>query len=775
MTAKEDKLGGAPERGVRLPLLMTLTENAVRFLLATVLAGAEVFGGCAMGGVAITAVSGPGAAGFAALLGAGFGYLCFQGLVGGLRYIAASVLVYAVSFAFWDVPLCRRSWFMPAVAALINGVVGFIYLSEDGWSTQQVIFFLTEVALTAGLAYFYRLAFGVLEDTREEGGLTVRQTVGLLALGCTALITLDQVTILGELSLGRVLAALLAMLAGWKGGVGMGAVVGVAVGVSMDFAAVSAPYYSMAYAVAGLMAGVFWKQGRLMTAVAYVVGNAAAVLWTWQSGPRTELLYEVFVASVVFLMLPERLLRRLAAMTRPGTGADSTKRAREYAVRHLSGTAAAFRELANELGQAVRASAPAAGSAAASGVFDRAADRVCVKCALREMCWSRDYQATRAALNDALPVLLDKGRGTPGDYPPWFAARCVEMKAFNAAVNEELAAWLARRQYQARARENRSAVCRQYEQLAVVLEKTSAELSKELAPDPARQRRVQQRLAALGLEGESAVYYDEHGHLRVEIAGTKLTVLDTAEERARMAELMGVPLRRGEPSEKGAVCMVQSEPLMAVVGVAAREKEGQSVSGDAGAWFKDEAGRLHIFLCDGMGSGQAARTESTFTVDLLEKFLRAGVPPTEALRTLNDSLALRGEEHGGFTTIDLLRVDLFTGEGALYKLGAAATYVRSEGKTVRLVGQTLPAGLSLQGGAPDVLPLRLDAGDWLVMASDGVAGPEDEWITDALAAWEGDSPRQLAQELLEGATRRQSAKDDRTVVVLKLGHREPAG
>lgn len=107
---------------------------------------------------------------------------------------------------------------------------------------------------------------------------------------------------------------------------------------------------------------------------------------------------------------------------------------------------------------------------------------------------------------------------------------------------------------------------------------------------------------------------------------------------------------------------------MAVAGIAARQKEGQTVSGDAGAWFKDEAGRLHIFLCDGMGSGPEAHADSAGAIGLLEKFLRAGLEPTQALVTLNGALALRGEERGGFTTIDLLRVDLFTGKGALFKL-----------------------------------------------------------------------------------------------------------
>lgn len=770
MLTKEDKLKRNEREGkalLRLPVLMELAEHAIRFLLSAVLAGAELAGGFAMGGVAMVGASGAGAGGLAALLGACFGYLCFRGSAGGLRYIAASVLVFSVSFAFGDSPLLRRSWFMPAAAAALNGLVGFIYLSEGGWSTGRVIFFFTEVALTGALAYLYRLAFSVWEEARDEPGLTVRQTVGLLSLVCSALMTLSRMTFLGQLSLGRTLAALLVMLAGWRFGVGAGSAVGVSAGLSMDLAAGTPPYYAAVFAFSGLMAGVFRRQGRLFTASAYVVADAAAVLWTWERGAQGGLLYEVFMASVAFLVLPDALVRRLESLSRPTGVENGAERARAYAARRLSGTASAFRELSALLREsfqsAVRPS-PDAGK-----IFTRAADRVCARCALRELCWSREYQTTRSALNDTLPALLDRGRGEPGDYPPQFALRCVSMAAFSSAVNEELAAHLTRRQCQSRVQESRSAVCQQYGQLAAVLEQASEELSQELAVDTLRQRRVKQRMAALGLEGETAVFFDEHGRLRVEVAGARVEAMAAPEEVKTLSGILGVPLRAVEDGEPGRLVLSECEPLMAVAGVAARQKEGQSVSGDAGAWFKDDAGRLHIFLCDGMGSGAEAHADSSGAIGLLEKFLRAGVEPTQALITLNGALALRGEEQGGFTTIDLLRLDLFTGKGALYKFGAAPSYLRQGGQVRRLAGQSLPAGVDAGCGVrPDVLALEVRAGDWLVMASDGVTGGEEDWIAEALDAWEGDSPRLLAQQLLEGCTHRPAGQDDKTVVALKL-------
>ena len=75
----------------------------------------------------------------------------------------------------------------------------------------------------------------------------------------------------------------------------------------MDLAAGGAPFYSMAYAFAGVMAGVFHRQGRLAAAVTYVLSNALAVLWTWNSGARVSSLYEVFIASVAFMLIPDRI------------------------------------------------------------------------------------------------------------------------------------------------------------------------------------------------------------------------------------------------------------------------------------------------------------------------------------------------------------------------------------------------------------------------------------------------------------------------------------
>lgn len=768
MTANEGTRREKRGRGLSVPTVMKLSDCGVRFLLSAVLAGAELMGGHALFALALVAVCRPGAEGFAALAGAALGYLSFRGVVEGLRYIAASMMVYAVALALGEFELYRRPWFMPAVAAAVNGMVGFVYQSAAGWGGGAAVGFVTEVALTAGTVCLYRQAFDLWEKRRPGGEVSAPQLAGAITLCATLLMTLTRVTVAGGWSLGRVLCVPIVLIAAWRGGAGLGAAAGVAAGLAMGFSAGLPAYYTLIYALPGLVAGIFVKQSRLMCAAAYALSGAAAILWTWELGPGAALAWELAAGTAVFLLLPDRLLRRLSALARQEEPEGEDVRARQFAVDRLKQTAEAFRAVSGGLRTAFQAPAvPNDGDAAR--VFDRAADRVCVKCKQKERCWQREYQATKTALADALPPMLDRGAGAMEDFPPHFSSRCIRFETFLVAANGELSALLQRRRFDSRVRESRAAVCAQYGHMASVLDRTAAELAQEPAVDVRRQRLVKQRLAALGLEGRCTVYSDRNGHLQLEVEGPGAEQLSREGEIGRLSAILGCPLRDAD-SERGHARLSQKEPLMAVAGVAGEDRQGQSVSGDAGVWFKDGAGRLNFLLCDGMGSGPDAREDSENALRLLEKFLRAGLAPEEALNTVGEALALRGEEKGGFTTVDLLQIDLFSGAGAVYKLGAAPTYLRRGGVVERLVGESLPAGVAAgPAGGPDTFSLSLDAGDCVLLVSDGVTtGKEDGWVRGLLAGFDGLSPQALAAQVLRESGGRSGSGDDRTVVAIKL-------
>lgn len=774
MTAKErfkDKLI-SPDRSagqIRMSAaaVALAADCAIHFLLSAVLSAALLSEDCAPFGVAFVGAAGPGLCGGSALLGACFGYLTTLPFSQGLRHASAAILTFAVAFAFCDLRPFRLPWVMPVTAGAIQAFTGAIVLSRTVWTMADSARFILEVLLTALALFTYRAALGALTVPKQDRLSTTGQRAGLLFLLATALMALSPLSVGWDISAGRTLSVLAILCAGWQGGPAPAAIAGAALGTAMDVAAGGTPLYTMVFACAALAAGLCRGKKRLSCAMAYVLTNALTVLGLWSQQPPISLLYEVFLASILFLLLPQRPLRRLGVWLAPDVTGPADLRAQAAVRQKLEASAKAFRTLEESLRAAFRA--PQNDNDVAS-VFDRAAGRVCRSCTLRNSCWNTEYTTTFNALNDATAPMVDRGKAEAGDFPSHFTSRCLHFPAFLGAVNEELTALFYRRQYNARLRENRAAVCRQYAQLSDLLDFAAAELSRELTPDLTCDRRLRQRVAELGLEVRTAAFRDSRGLLRIEAEGPGCAALARPSRLAELSSLLGAPLRLEQEGEN-VLSLLQQEPLMAVAGVAARKRSGETVSGDAGTYFKRADGKLYVLLCDGMGSGPEANRESSLAVRLLEQFLQAGVEVGQALNTLSSALALRGEETGGFTTVDLLQVDLFTGEGELLKLGAAPTYLKKGDTIQKLAGSSLPAGLGEGTAIPtDRFTLRLSPGDTVLMVSDGICGTgTDGWLREKLAAFDGASPKDLARELI--TERPQDATDDRTALVIRIEKR----
>lgn len=762
-----------PAHGHRL--LSLCSRSLTYIFLSAILAGAELPDGYAPLPTALIAAVGPGSAGIFALLGSLLGHLSFQGFPSGLRDMAACILIFSVSFAFFDTKFYRFIWSMPAMTVGITAVTGFISLSDGRLRPAGIACYLTSLLLAGGAAYYYRTALSALDLPKGERP-SHRQIVSLLLLGMTLLMSLAKVRLLSGLSLGCILAGTVVLTAALLEGMGGGAAAGVCAGLAMDLA-MGKPLYSLTLGISGLFAGVFHKQGRLAMALAYVLLNGVVTLWLWDSVPTVaDLLYETFATSVLFAALPDRLFRTLRANWWEPDDSLRQERRKAFVRTRLEHTAAAFGQVYATLrdtfspGKSDSVDDP-------SVISRRAVDRVCAHCSLKESCWQRDYQSTANAFNHCLSAMLEQGRAQAADFPGWFSARCIRLPQMLDALNEEQTAFLYQRRYHARLRESRAAVCRQYEQLSRVLEDAALELGQELSPDPVRERKLRQFLAGQDVDGECSVFRDKLGRLRAEILLRDPTPLLSEEMPQSLSRLLQIPLHPpvSHPERSFTrLVFTQAEPLAVIAGVAAKKKDGEAVSGDAGAWFKGEDGVLYLLLCDGMGSGPNAGRESDLAIHLLEKFLRAGVDPLSALKTLNTALALRAEKDGGFTTVDLCRLDLFTGQAAVYKYGAAPTYIKKGDAVLRVVGSTLPAGMVQEHrGEPDVTPFSLAPGDLAVMVTDGVTdGEKDEWFRECLAGLSHATPKELARVLLERSSAHASSPDDRTVMVLQVVLRE---
>lgn len=796
---RKTQLRQSLRRAWRSTALRRCLEWGLRLALGAVLAAGRVLEGCSPFGVALVAACGPGAGGFAALLGAAGGYLLSLGLDEALRYTACCILVFAVSFAFYDLPIYQKSWFTPLSAALLNALTGFVTLQDQvrRAPARFLPVLVGEFALTALASYAFRVALTLRRGRRErpEDGpgadlqreeATFRQQVCLVLLCMAALVSLSRLRLVGVVSVGRLAAVWMTLWAGYAAGAGGGAAVGLCMGLAMDLAGGGGRVYALIYGFSGLFAGVFHRNGRFTAALSCALAGAVAALWNWEQGGAVAIVAEALIGGGLFLAAPQRLLDRLSflLLRTPSSGPDADRAAQSVQDR-LHAASAAFQQAVASLKSAFSQKSGGVDEDP-SVIYDQAANKVCSRCPLRERCWQSQYQDTHDLLNAALPALLEDHAASPGHFPQRFRDRCVNFPALLTAIDQELRDFLVRRQYDRQVGRSRRAVCRQYEQMAQVLEDAAAAMAVADAPDPARTRRLNRFLAGRELRCRGTALADPQGRLRLRITGPDAASAASATAVRALSSALEVPLALvSAPTPDQPVTLLrQQEPLSAVAGVSGRRKPGSSVSGDACAWFKDDAGQLYLLLCDGMGTGREARKESELAIDLLEKLLRAGFSPENALTTLDQTFCLRLDQAMGFSTVDLVTLDLFSGAGTLYKLGAAASYLKQGGTIRALRGKALPPGLGPDAApaVPDRFSLRLGPGDCLVLLTDGIFDPpaeeggaeagedggDDRWLRELLLGFEGGSPAALAEVIAAHG----GDGDDKTALVLRLGLRE---
>ncbi|HBD86703.1 MAG TPA: stage II sporulation protein E, partial [Clostridiales bacterium] len=150
-----------------------------------------------------------------------------------------------------------------------------------------------------------------------------------------------------------------------------------------------------------------------------------------------------------------------------------------------------------------------------------------------------------------------------------------------------------------------------------------------------------------------------------------------------------------------------------------------------------------------------------------------GVDPAAAMKILNSVMLLRNGEEWGFATVDLMCIDLFSGEAGFYKYGAAPSYVKTGKNVRRISGESLAAGLMTgEGASPDVVRMRLKAGSLAVIASDGViADGNDGWLRDMMKGAVDKDTKTLAREVLRRAADEYGNTDDMTVLAVRVDAR----
>lgn len=750
------------------PEVRTAAWALLHFIAGAMMSGARILDIGAPFGIAAVAAAGAGVNGAACLVGAALGYIATGGVSWGVHYVAACVIAYTACFAFQDTKLFRRTLFAPVTAALVTAATGFLAgFADIVEGTSAAALLALETLLAFGSCLFFREALSERDTSTEYAEL--RRSCSVMISAAVLVMALARLQMFGVVSLGRLIALIIVMTGAMRCGMSAGCILGVSFGLAMDLCGGGIPFYTMAYSFSGLISGMCAKRGRLLFTLSFVLTDAAAAACVWSLAPQLPALSEAFAASVIFMLLPSGVISKLGSLMHTGFRGSGESGLRRYVSKRIYGLSQAYSGLYEIVRRNVE---QPQNDEDPSRIFDRAADAVCTSCREKNRCWNREYIDTLAAMNDALSAIEKRGMLMLEDIPKRFSEKCRMPEAFTAAVNGELRAAAYRKRFAARLRESRDTAWGQYEDMAQILCGVADELGGANGADHLAERRLIRYLRTLDIDADTAVYRDGSGRLRCVVESGDLSPLTRESDYLdKLSAVLGMRLCRPKSDADSTVklTLMEAEPLAVSVGIAAMKKKGEKVSGDRGTYFKTDSGVLCVILSDGMGCGDSAAKESGEVIEILERFLRSGIDPAIAMKMLNSVMLLRRGDNWGFATVDLMCVDLFTGEAGFYKYGAAPSYIKN-GKHIRRIkcASFAPGLESSRGGMPDVIKMSLKPGSTAIIASDGVISDEDDsWLRELMGRG-GDDMKELARETLREAGRQNGDSDDMTVLAVRV-------
>ena len=156
----------------------------------------------------------------------------------------------------------------------------------------------------------------------------------------------------------------------------------------------------------------------------------------------------------------------------------------------------------------------------------------------------------------------------------------------------------------------------------------------------------------------------------------------------------------------------------------------------------------YVILSDGMGTGERARLDSMFTVSLVRRLITSGMSMSCTERLINSALSVKSRDES-FSTLDILKLDLFSHTASFLKAGAASSYIIREGSVIKITGKALPAGI-LTRADPDMIQQRISSGDLIIVTSDGVEEElimKNDGLIDKLSSSSSESAARLLGEL----------------------------
>lgn len=521
--------------------------------------------------------------------------------------------------------------------------------------------------------------------------------------------------------------------------------------------------YALTYAIGAAGAALFMNLSLLAAATAIpICGAFRSFFFSDAEGFIT--LFPSQVAGLAIFCLVSLFGERLEfsaetpaeAESAPAKPQQSRERMHELSEAFL-GLAESFSELAKTRRR------PAEGELRAA--CDKVCDKICLKCPKRNLCWDLEYASTLDIITKICAAVSKRGYVEAADLPEYMRRRCASLDEITDGVNRAATELIRECLEDGRL----SGFSADYRAVSAALAEAVAEDRRENSEDMERSAKVRRVLEGAGVKFSSLSVV---GKRRIVIRAENVNLARAsvkARELRKMLEkavgcLLGPPMLT--PMNSG-VCLefVTRRRFSVSFGAARSSAEKGDPCGDSICRIDTDDDFFYAVICDGMGQGSRAAFASGASIGFLKQMLSAKMSVETSLSVLNAWLRADREECS--VSIDILKIDLLTGKAAIYKSGAAASFLRRGRDVFPIESEGFPVGILKQTAAIRT-DLDLCEGDVIMMGSDGIdpegriVGGEEVWLLDLLEEVDTDRAESvtLAAKRTVSAARQAGSGDD---------------
>lgn len=654
---------------------------------------------------------------------------------------------------------------------------------------------------------FYKIfvnSIVVLQDFREKKAFSIEELMGASLLLAISVGAFGDFNIVG-FNIRNILSIFIVMALGWKNGVLVGTTSGVTIGVTLGVITGSEPIMIAAYAISGMLAGIFNKLGKIGVIIGFALGNV--LLAYVSNGYTVELIYfkEILVASIGLLLLPKNFqidLEEFIGNSKflPVTPNGALNKSKEVA-ENLTHVSDAIKEMATSYRGNIENASDVEINEKNKEIFmtellnnlelykdnmlydDIANPESEITQKIFEYLLDKqeiDRKALLQIFADCNSYVVGFDDKEVSQYLEDNISQMITLINISYKVSKNDFIW------RKKIEQNQKNIGNQLTAMSKAIEKMAKGMKQEIQEEASGKNENYQKetVEITELLKQKDIQVEEisiQKQDRFFVTIYAKEILETAKieliEKLLTKSLNEKIVLNDETSIGTKYTFLSDDRFEMAIGNSMATKSKSEVSGDSVLNIRLKDGKYLVAISDGMGTGNQAKKSSTQALKMLENLLLSGFDKKTSLDLINSSLI--NQDNEVFATLDIAIVDLYKGNIEFIKSGACPTYIKNNKRVQIIKANSLPTGI-IEKGNIQTFDYDINSGDILLMCTDGVLDAnieyknKDLWLKYLLEDIETTNTGKIADLILNEAIDNNFGviKDDMSIIVCKFKKRD---